>query len=83
MDVMEQREALGDARRQRDLAKVRSLANRVREREARVTAELGSAFTAEKPDLARISALLGELRYHQRFLNEAVAIEDDLDEVRA
>jgi molecular chaperone HscB len=83
MDVMEQREALGDARRQRDLAKVRSLATAVRAREVRVTAELGSAFAAKTPDVARISALLGELRYHQRFLNEAVAIEDDLDEVRS
>jgi molecular chaperone HscB len=83
MDVMEQREALGDARRQRDLAKVRSLAIAVREREARVTAELGTAFAAKTPEVARISALLGELRYHQRFLNEAVAIEDDLDEVRS
>jgi molecular chaperone HscB len=83
MDVMEQRESLGDARRQRDLAKVRALTAAVREREARGTAALAAAFAAERPDTTRIAALLGELRYHQRFLNEAGAIEDDLDEVRA
>ena len=81
MDVMEQREALGDARRKRDLPAVRALGAGVRAREARVTAELGLLFSAEKPEYARISALLGELRYHRRFLDEAGAIEDDLDEV--
>lgn len=82
MEVMEQREALGDARRQRDLPKVRALTAAVRTREARVTGELAAAFAAEAPDFVQISSLLGELRYHQRFLNEAGAIEDDLDEVR-
>ena len=82
MDVMEQREALGDARRQRDLVKVRALATAMRARESRVTAELATAFVAEKPAFARIAALVGELRYHKRFLDEAGAIEDDLDEVR-
>lgn len=83
MEVMEQREALGNARRQRDLSKVRALTVAVRAREVHVTAELAAFFALEKPDFERISVRLGELRYHQRFLNEAGAIEDDLDEVRS
>lgn len=83
MDVMEQREALGEARRKRDLPKVRELALAMRERESRVTAALGDAFGAGSPDFARVAALVGELRYFKRFLDEAGAIEDDLDEVRS
>lgn len=83
MDVMEQREALGEARRKRDLAAVQKLAAGVRERQGRVTSELALAFAAESADFSRISALVGELRYHQRFLDEAGAVEDDLDEVRS
>jgi len=80
MAVMERREALGEARRGRDLAKVRGLAWAVREREQRVLAEMGKAFVQLPPDFARIEPLLGELRYHHRFLEEALAIEDELDE---
>lgn len=80
MDVMERREALGDARRARDLVKVRTLARAVREREQRVLTELGKAFVQLPPDFSRIEPLLGELRYHYRFLEEALAAEDELDE---
>lgn len=79
MTVMERREALGDARRGRDLGAVRALTRSVREREQRVLAEMAKAFVQLPPDFARIEPLLGELRYHHRFLEEALAIEDELD----
>jgi molecular chaperone HscB len=79
MDVMERREALGDAKRARDIGKVRTLARAVREREQRVLAEMGKAFVQLPPDFARIEPLLAELRYHYRFLEEALAAEDELD----
>jgi molecular chaperone HscB len=79
MDVMERREALVEARRGRDLGKVRALTREVREREQRVLVEMGKAFVQLPPDFARIEPLLGELRYHHRFLEEALAVEDDLD----
>jgi molecular chaperone HscB len=80
MAVMERREALGEARRGKDLAKVRGLTRSVREREQRVLLEMAKAFVQLPPDFARIEPLLGELRYHHRFLEEALAIEDELDD---
>jgi molecular chaperone HscB len=79
MEVMERREALSEARRARDLVKVRALTRSVREREQRVLSEMAKAFVQLPPDFARIEPLLGELRYHHRFLEEAMAVEDDLD----
>ncbi len=79
MEVMEQREALGEARRSRDLGKVRALMRTVQAREQRVTAEMAKAFVQLPPDVSRIEILLGELRYRRRFLEEAASIEDELD----
>jgi molecular chaperone HscB len=79
MQVMEQREALGEARRSKDLAQVRALSRSVQAREQRVLAEMAKAFVQLPPDLAKIETLLGELRYQRRFLEEAASIEDDLD----
>jgi molecular chaperone HscB len=79
MEVMERREALSEARRAGELAKVRVLTRAVREREQRVLGEMSKAFVQLPPDFARIEPLLGELRYHHRFLEEALAVEDELD----
>lgn len=79
MEVMEQREALGEARRKQDLGVVRALVRQVQAREQRVVAEMAKAFVQLPPDTARIEALLAELRYRRRFLEEAAGIEDDLD----
>ena len=79
MEVMEQREALGEARRRQDLGVVRALVRQVQAREQRVVAEMAKAFVQLPPDTARIEALLAELRYRRRFLEEAAGIEDDLD----
>lgn len=79
MEVMEQREALAEARQKRDLARVHTLMRAVQVREQRVVADMTKAFVQRPPDTARIEALLGELRYHRRFIEEAAAVEDDLD----
>ena len=79
MEVMEQREALAEARQKRDLARVHTLMRSMQVREQRVVADMTKAFVQRPPDTARIEALLGELRYHRRFIEEAAAVEDDLD----
>jgi molecular chaperone HscB len=79
LEVMERREALGEARRRRDLGAVRALSRSVRARQELVSAALAAGFRAESLDVSRALSLLGELRYHRRFLEEAGAIEDDLD----
>jgi molecular chaperone HscB len=79
MEVMEQREALAEARHKRDLARVHTLMRTMQVREQRVVADMTKAFAQRPPDTARIEALLGELRYHRRFIEEAAAVEDDLD----
>ena len=93
MDVMEQanREVMGGSSsfgirpgavgksERGDLALVRTLARAVQSKEQRVLAEMAKAFVQTPPALGRIETLLGELRYHRRFLEEAAGIEDDLD----
>jgi molecular chaperone HscB len=79
MTVMELREGLGAARREHDLPRVRELTRQVRASETKVTRALAEGFAAVPPDYRRIETLLGELRYYARFLEEAGAIEDDLD----
>jgi molecular chaperone HscB len=79
MEVMERREALGQARRERDLQKLKALRDEVRKRQELAIAGLTQAFAETPPNLTNAERLLGELRYHQRFLDEAGAAEDELD----
>lgn len=93
MEIMELRESLSEARKQPDLARVRSLAEGVRQQEAALISELNRCFDegplaewlmAQKPEapdlalLAQARASLGKLRYLRRFLAEVDAIEDEL-----
>jgi molecular chaperone HscB len=78
MEVMERREALGDARSKRDIDAVRTLARGVSERERNCVAALSRAFAESPPDLGRAEKALGELRYHRRFLDEVGSIEDEM-----
>lgn len=83
MDVMEQREALSDAKRDRDVAAVARLAEAVQRREAGVAARLAALFEAALvpsavADTEALLASLGELRYLRRFLDEVGAIEDEI-----
>lgn len=79
MEVMERREALAAARKLGDRDKLQALSREVKEKQESVVAGLRSAFGQNPPDLAAAERLLGELRYHQRFLDEAFAAEDELD----
>ena len=57
MDMMEQREALADARAARDLAEVTKLGAAIAQRAKGVEAKLTDTFAAPTPDLSRISLL--------------------------
>lgn len=86
MEVMELREALRDAGRARDSAKVQRLASQVRGDEEALGEQLAANFAAvidqgagADSALAReIHQNLGKLRYLRRFLDEAEAILDDI-----
>lgn len=81
MEMMETREALSDAHRAKDLARVSELGAAMQTRQARVVDELTRGFTEADSDLDKLRSLLpivGEMRYLRRFLDEVSAIEEDL-----
>ncbi|HEV8245937.1 MAG TPA: Fe-S protein assembly co-chaperone HscB [Polyangiaceae bacterium] len=78
MDVMERREALSEARRSKQIARVRELASSIRELDGRAREALGRLFTVQPLDPDAVERRLGELRYYRRFLEEAAAIEDEI-----
>ncbi len=80
MEMMEQREALSEARATRDKPTVSRLVAAITARQASTLAALSLAFARAEQDGdgASIVPLLGELRYLARFLDEASAVEDDL-----
>jgi len=94
MEMMEQREALSEARASADPAKVERLASAVRKREQEVVARVAAAFARAVPggamavngggatsgELDKVVPLIGELRYYRRFLDEVSAIEDGFSE---
>jgi molecular chaperone HscB len=76
MEMLEQREALAEARAARDLEQVHRLARVVERRLRETERELSRGFAAgEGEPLVRV---LGELRFFRRFLDEVSAIEDEL-----
>jgi molecular chaperone HscB len=79
MEVMERREALSEARRAGDREAVARLTKTVLERQRQVEAEIAASFGHAPPDLARVETLVGELRYHRRFVDEAGVALDDLE----
>jgi hypothetical protein len=90
MEIMERREELRDAGREKDADRVERLAQAVRQEEKRLVEDLSAAFDralstegqgtlTSDSDVARsIHQSLGQLRYLRRFLDEADAILDDL-----
>ncbi|MEO6420294.1 MAG: iron-sulfur cluster co-chaperone HscB C-terminal domain-containing protein, partial [Polyangiaceae bacterium] len=80
MDMMEQREALAEAKASKDAAAVNRLAVEIEERHAGVEKALAEGFSAangNKEKLGSIVAKLGELRFYRRFLEEVSAIEEE------
>lgn len=76
MEVMEQREALAEARAARDLDKVSALGEAMKLREKETEARLAKGF-AETTDVVALVPLLGELRFYRRFLEEVDAIQEE------
>jgi molecular chaperone HscB len=78
MEMMEQREALSEARAKHDLASVQALAARIKSREIDVLGRLARGFeeTPGGDGLAKLVPLVGELRYYRRFLDEVSSIEE-------
>ena len=79
-EVLELREALHDAKASGDLAQARGLVKQVEERKAKLEEGLRAAFQLfeqrrEREALHQAAALTGALKYHERFLEEAEAIE--------
>jgi molecular chaperone HscB len=81
MEMMEQREALSEARASKDRGALERLAASMRAREQTVLQRLGVALDGPASAAAELRAVLpvlGELRYVRRFLEEASAAEDEL-----
>jgi len=84
MEMMELREALSEARAERDTAKVAKLAAQVGEQAANARQELAGVFDElqgqsdnEANALQRAAAILGRLRYYRRFQDEVALFEDE------
>jgi molecular chaperone HscB len=75
MEVMELREALGDAREAKRLAEVSQLGARVEVLCAATKAEFSARFS--KDDFAGARSTLAKLRYYRRFLDEVAVIEEE------
>ncbi|HXX67366.1 MAG TPA: Fe-S protein assembly co-chaperone HscB [Polyangiaceae bacterium] len=75
-DMLEQREALAEARSARDLQAVRRLAHLVQQRLRDAEAELSRGFA--RGEVRPLLKRLGEARFYRRFLDEVSAIEDEL-----
>jgi molecular chaperone HscB len=81
MEMMEQREALSEAKASGDAAAVERLASAIYNRQTDVTARIAAALaSAGDASLDKAVSLLGELRYYRRFLDEVSAIQDGFSE---
>jgi molecular chaperone HscB len=76
MEMLEQREALADAKQARDLEAIRRLAAAVDAQSAGAERALGEGFA--RGQTAELAGKVAELRFYRRFLDEVSAIEDEL-----
>ena len=76
MEMLEQREALAEAKQAKDLARIHAMAKAIEERSGAVERALGEGFA--RGEAASLVSKLGELRFYRRFLDEVSAIEDEL-----
>lgn len=79
MEMLDEREALQEARETKDLDRVTSLGAKVeaRMKEAEAKLALGLRPGASADAVRGFLPLLGELRFYRRFLDEVSAIEDE------
>ncbi len=81
MEMMDLREELAAARKQKDPVRIGKLACGVRARRETVVAALGEQLTSAGTDRSKLTSalsLVGELRYLRRFLEEVQVIEEEL-----
>jgi molecular chaperone HscB len=86
MEMMELREALSDAGQKKDEAALDRLVAQVEQRQEKALSALSRSFSSALSSGTSLSATeseallrrLGELRYLRRFLDEAVALQDEL-----
>lgn len=80
MDIMEQREALDDAKASRNAGAVERLAKDVQARAEATEVALTQGFRkgADRATLEPLVGRLGELRFYRRFLEEVSAIEEEI-----
>jgi molecular chaperone HscB len=76
MEMLEQREALDEAKQAKDLARIHTLAKSIEGRARAVEGELSSGFAQGLA--VELVGKVGELRFFRRFLDEVSAIEDEL-----
>ncbi len=82
MEILELREALGEAQAAHDLGAITRLSTAVAARARLLESELAEGFESARDDRDRLEPLvgrLGQLRYLQRFLDQVRAIEDDFN----
>ena len=77
VQMMEAREALAEAKAAHDKAKIGELAAAIERRRQDALSQLSKSFGSSEPERT-VPALLGELRFYRRFLDEVGAIEDTL-----
>jgi molecular chaperone HscB len=80
MESLERREALAEAKAKQDLRAIERLAGEVDVARRAAEAKLQKGFASAGADLGALVPLLGELRFHKRFLDEVSAIEDEMAE---
>jgi molecular chaperone HscB len=90
-EMLEQRELLDEARRDKDKDRLKALAQHMKERQTQIEAALGEAFrplleysakadprATQGPELDAARRLFSELKYLRRFGEEVAAIEDEI-----
>lgn len=82
MEILEEREALAEARAERNVEKIASLGNAMRDRARETEGKLAAGFhRASGPpsceDVQKLLPHLGELRFFRRVLEEISAIEEE------
>jgi molecular chaperone HscB len=79
MEMLEQREALAEAKQARDVAALRRMEQAIEARSKAVEAALAAGFAGG--EAASLVGRVGELRFYRRFLDEVSAIEDHFEEM--
>jgi len=81
MEVLETRERLAEARAEKNHETIKAVLSEAREQHEAAVQALGQAIDTglgEQASLRKAIPLLGRLRYAKRFLDEAVAADDEL-----